>query len=341
VRAWPQIAALALLAAGLSGGPAAGAEPSCGGNDPWVLVNLRAESWSAAQKEGVLADLRRTLAGQGIGTCLAESHPPSAPLATLAIELASESRASVDIEVRDAVTHKRVRRDVDLAPIPPDGRELAIAIEADELLRASWAEIALDTARARVADVRPQVAGSVGQVLAPSRVQAAGSVGARFGAERYLGDRGAAFYGADAVGRLRLPRRMVLELAGGVRASPWALGANGRVRGLAAGAAAGLLVRLAGTQAGGSLEGGVALAGSWLELTAQPLPDANASSYGSVLIVGRARLGGRLPLGRALHLRADLGIGEALHGVEATDAGQVILSASGLELGAALGLETP
>jgi hypothetical protein len=340
VRPLPELA-VALLAAGLAGAPAARADPSCGGADPWVLVNLRADAWTAAQRDGVIADLRRTLAGQGIGTCLADAHPPSAPLATLAIELPSESRASVDIEVRDAVTHKRVRRDVDLAPIPPDGRELAIAIEADELLRASWAEIALDTARARAADVRPQVAGSVGQVLAPSRVQAGGGLGARLGAERYLGAAGMSLYGADAVGRVRLPRRLTLEIAGGVRASPWAGAADGRVRGLSAGASAGLAVRIAGAAAGASLEAGAALAGSWLELSAQPAPNAAASSYGGLLVVGRARITGRVPLGRALRLAAGVGVGEALHGVEATDAGQVILGASGLELGASVGLETP
>ena len=118
VRALPGFA-VAVLAAGLAGAPTARAEPSCAGADPWVLVALRADGWTAAQRDGVIADLRRTLAGQGIGTCLADAHPASEPLATLAIELPSASRASVDIEVRDAVTHKRVRRDVDLAPIPP------------------------------------------------------------------------------------------------------------------------------------------------------------------------------------------------------------------------------
>ena len=40
--------------------------------------------------------------------------------------------ATVDIEVRDVVTHKRVNRDVDLSRIPDDGRAAAIAIEADD-----------------------------------------------------------------------------------------------------------------------------------------------------------------------------------------------------------------
>jgi hypothetical protein len=85
----------------------------------------------------------------------------------------------------------------------------------------------------------------------------------------------------------------------------------------------------------------LALAASWLELSAQPQSDAAGSSYGGLLVVGRARLAGRLPLGRSLHLAGGLGVGEALHGVEGTDAGRVVTGASGLELGASVGVETP
>ena len=126
------------------------AQPRCaGGEGPWVLLQLGAQGWSDAQRAAVLSDLQHTLAGQGIAACSADAHPTAAPLATLAVELAAAdaAKATVDIEVRDAVTHKRVRRDVDLSRIPDDGRAAAIAIESDELLRASWAEVALDTAR--------------------------------------------------------------------------------------------------------------------------------------------------------------------------------------------------
>src|SRR6187551_652634 len=175
---------LVVCAASLTLAPRlAAAQPRCAGGDgPWVMLQLGAQGWSDAQRAAVLSDLQHTLASQGIAACSADAHPTATPLATLAVELAADdaAKARVDIEVRDAVTHKRVRRDVDLSRIPEDGRAAAIAIEADELLRASWAEIALDTARARQAEekARAQVAGSVEQVLAPARAES-GGVGAR------------------------------------------------------------------------------------------------------------------------------------------------------------------
>src|SRR6476469_7929756 len=95
----------------------AAADARCTGDGPWVQLQLGAQGWSDAQRAAVLSDLQHTLAGQGIAACSADAHPTAAPLATLAVELAADdaAKARVDIEVRDAVTHKRVRRDVDLS----------------------------------------------------------------------------------------------------------------------------------------------------------------------------------------------------------------------------------
>src|SRR5207237_7403060 len=131
---------LAVVAMG-GGRPAAAAQ--CPATEPWVRIELRAAAWTSAARDRVLDDLRRTLAGQGIDACVSNDQPAADPLATLAIDLPPDGPARAEIEVRDAVTQKRVRREVDLAGIPPDGREVAIAIEADELLRATWAGGAL------------------------------------------------------------------------------------------------------------------------------------------------------------------------------------------------------
>src|SRR6478672_5842985 len=193
----------------------AAVDARCTGDGPWVQLQLGAQGWSDVQRASVLSDLQHTLASQGIGACSADAHPNAAPLATLSVDasLDDSSKATVDIEVRDAVTHKRVRRDVDLSRIPDDGRAAAIAIEADELLRASWAEIALDTAQARRAEAHPQVVGSVAAVLAPARIETSGGLGARAAAERFVG--GATLIGADAVGRVLLSSRFALEISGG------------------------------------------------------------------------------------------------------------------------------
>jgi hypothetical protein len=329
----------AVLGAGLVFSPRAwGAAPRCDGNGPWVLVELRAESWTEAQRGGVVGDLQHTLAPQGIAACVAGARPSGEPLATLAIELAADGKATVDIEVRDAVTKKRVRREVDLTGIPADGRELAVAIEADELLRASWAEVALDTERARAAERRREVAGSVGQVLAPARVQGSGALGARAAGEIYLG--GATLLGADAFGRVRLGGRAGLELGGEIRAGPSVASDNGRVSALAAGGSVSLLFRVAGSHAA-SVDVGAGVSGAWLQFRADPDPGAAAESYANLLLVGRLRVIGRLALGRSMHAAAGFHVGETLRGVAATDAGEVVRSASGLVLGATLGLEAP
>ncbi|HWA77348.1 MAG TPA: hypothetical protein VG937_33665 [Polyangiaceae bacterium] len=324
------------LAATLLGARAARAELACDGERPWVRVQLRAQGFSAAQRERVLLNLEHTLSAQGIDACTEERAPKSEALAALRIDIDAESRASVEIEVRDSVTHKRVGREVDLRPIPDDGRELAVAIEADELLRASWAELALDTERARAAKPRPQVVESVRRVLSPARVRSTSTLGARAAAEYYLA-RGTVLLGADALGSLSLGPRAALELAVGMRTSPTFSGDHGTVRALAIGAGARLLFRLVGSD-DAALDGGGGFSGNWLQFRAEPSAPATASPYTDLLLVARAGLLFHLGLGRSLELSAGLSGGGALRGVEATDAGRVVASASGLELGATLGL---
>jgi hypothetical protein len=261
----------------------------------------------------------------------------------LTVDLSPEdtAKATVDIEVRDAVTHKRVRRDVDLSRIPDDGRAAAIAIEADELLRASWAEIALDTARARQAQAsaRPQVVGTVAQTLAPAQVGDAGAVGARAVIERYLGGGDLTLIGADAFGRAIAPRWQ-LEVAGELRAAPSTSAPHGRVSAFAAGGSVSFFVRVAGGRRA-SLAVGAGASASWLSFRSEPAAGAEGSSYANLLVAGRGRLVGRLGLGRAVHATAGVDVGAALLGVEAKDAGAVVASARGLLLAANLGLESP
>ncbi|MEO5769541.1 MAG: hypothetical protein ABIS92_14405 [Polyangia bacterium] len=333
----PFVVVIAYAAASLAYGRAWSAA-RCDGAEPWVLVELRADGWTDAQRRNVLGDLQNTLAPQGIGACAGATHPPGQPLATLAIELPPTGKAMVDIEVRDAVTKKRVRREVDLTSIPADGRELAIAIETDELLRACWAEIALDTERSRVAERRGAVAGSVAEVLTPARVQNAGSFGARAAGETFLG--GATLVGADTFGHLHLGGRAGIELAAEIRASPPVATAHGRVGALAAGGGISVLFRLAGGNAA-SIDVGVGIAGSWLQFRGEPSSGSRSSAYDNLLLVSRARVLGRLALGRWMHAALGVQAGETLVGVAARDSGQVVRSASGLALGATLGLETP
>ncbi|MES1205694.1 MAG: hypothetical protein ABUS79_07120 [Pseudomonadota bacterium] len=332
---------VAVSVAGLAFTPALSAQPRCAGGDgPWVSLQVAATRWTNAQRATVFSDLAHTLAGQGIAACSNEAHPGGAPLASVTVEIPSEDAgtATVDIEVRDAVTNKRVRRDLDLSRIPEDGRAPAIAIEADELLRASWAEIALDTARGRELQVRPQVAGSVAAVLAPARLGASGAVGARAAAEYFVG--GASLIGADVVARLHLSPRFDLDVAGGARLGVPVAAPHGQVSAMAAGGAVALLVRVAAGRRT-SLAVGPEVAASWLEFRAQPDAGAQGSTYDDLLVLVRLQLQGRLALGRSVHGTAGFSAGVVLRGLAATDAGQVVDQARGAVLGLTLGLEAP
>jgi hypothetical protein len=103
-----------------------------------VLVAL--EGFDPALATEVRKDLAAELAPRGIGVCTA--HAPDGELAA-ELWLSVPEPALVSIQVDDRVTGKRVARDVPATGIPPGGKALAIAIAADELLRASWAELDL------------------------------------------------------------------------------------------------------------------------------------------------------------------------------------------------------
>jgi len=340
-RLHPLLAPLALVVASLTT-RAAAATVGCAADGPWVQLQLGATAWTEAQRAGVLSDLQHTLAAQGIAACPADAHPAGAALATLTVDLSPEdtAKATVDIEVRDAVTRKRVRRDVDLSRIPDDGRAAAIAIEADELLRASWAEIALDTERARQAqaNARPQVVGSVEQVMAPARADSGGGLGARAAVEHFIG--GVTLVGADAVGRLRLAPRVDLEIAAALRLGPSVAAPDGEVSALAAGGRLALLFQLARGRRT-ALAAGAGIDAGWLEFRAQSTGGADAFTYANLLTVARLRVAGRLALGRTVHATAGLEVGAALRGVQAADGGAVVARARGAVVGATLGLEAP
>ena len=70
-------------------------------------------------------------------------------------------------------------------------------------------------------------------------------------------------------------------------------------------------------------------------------PGAASAPYASLLVVARLRLLGRVALGELLHLTAGVDGGVALRSVAATDTGQTVAAANGVELGAVLGVELP
>jgi len=120
------------------------------------VVLAATPDFGSALADEVRKDLAAELWPRGFGVCAAQMG--SGELAA-EIELGQPDAATVAIDVVDHTTGKRVGRDVTLARIPVSGRALAIAIAADELLRASWAELVLRRAEteAKRDEARPIV----------------------------------------------------------------------------------------------------------------------------------------------------------------------------------------
>ena len=272
------------------------------------MLQLGAGGWSERSARACCPTCSTRWPDKGSRPVRRDAHPAAAPLATLAVELAPDdtAKATVDIEVRDAVTRKRVRRDVDLSRIPDDGRAAAIAIEADELLRASWAEVALDTARARQAQAGGPTAGR--------RQRAAGDGAVARGERRRAGRarrgrallrRQSTLVGADGVGRVRpVAARSQLEIAGALRArSVGDRAARPGERARRRAAAWRCCVRVGGRPARVARRGrrrrrraGSSSAPSRRRARRRP-------SYANLLAVGSLRWLGRLALGRSVHAR--------------------------------------
>lgn len=316
------------------------AADACGASGrPWVSLTFAGANWPPRFEEQVLADLRPGLTSRGIDTCPDDSGPlTEPPLATVRVAAAEPTSVAVSVEVRDAVTEKRVSRDVDLARVPPDGRAFAIAIAVDELVWASWAEIALEkTRRAAPHPAKPpppEVVAGVEREL-PQRDERNSVLVLRFAAEHYGG--GQTQLGADLGALLPLAARLTLALDAGFRQGLRVSAPDGRVLSSAIGGDAALRFAVLHAAAGDAgVTAGARLAATRFRGAAgAPAHDAELSG-----LTAFARLGafGSLRLGGALYLDATVGAGAPLRALEATDDGEVVTGVAGVELFGALGL---
>lgn len=98
---------------------------------------------------GLLGRMRVELLGDGIGEVrLLEEGGDAAGVGVAVVRIAAApcapEAASFDVAVEDRVTRKQVRRVLDLAATASESRPRALALAVAELLRASWAELAVD-----------------------------------------------------------------------------------------------------------------------------------------------------------------------------------------------------
>jgi len=313
------------------------AAPRCGAEGrPWVSVVFESAGFSRAFAERVLGDLRAGLANRGIDACASAEGPKAAPLASVRITETSGPSVAVALEIRDAVTEKRVIREVDLSRVPADGRAFAVAIAIDELVWASWAEIALAKRSKATPKAKPppEVVKGVERVL-PEREERTLRLGALAAFEHHGG--GHTALGADVAASFPLGTRLGLGFALGLRQGRPVEADHGRVLSSAAGFEAMLAVNLVRAL---PLELGL-FAGpraALVRFTGDPSATSRGGEFSGLVLHLRAGAEAGIRVLGPLWVDLAGGAGAPLRGLEATDAGQVVTGVSGLELFARAGL---
>lgn len=307
----------------------------CGRRDkPWVSVAFEGAGLAADLETRVVEDFRAGLAARDIDVCLTSDGPSRAAIAAVRIAQPAANRVGVSVEVRDSLTEKRLTRAVDLSAVPRDGRAFAIALAVDELLRASWVELAIQRARRPAQRPPPEVARVVESTLAASRERPL-YLGVRAAAEHYGG--GQTHLGADAALTLALAPRWQLELLAGLREALVVTAPDGRVLASALGAGAQMRYLLVHTQ---GLEV-AALAGAraaWVRFRGDADPGRAEAELSGLCAYARTGLGAAARIGGPLWVEIGVNAGAPLRALAATDRGTVVSAVSGLELGAQAGL---
>lgn len=194
-----------------------------------AVVTLRFADGALAETLGTQTRqaLRSTLAS-GVLLCRPES--PAATNATARIQVVHDDSGTLQVELDDRLTDKRVTRALPLQEFPEDSRPLALAVACDELLRASWLELSLAPKPQQPRPVPPAVTAQVRADLetAQRRVRSRRSLFARGAVNWYSG--GVTMAGADVGVSRRLGPRWDIAFAIGGRRGRRIRSALGKAR---------------------------------------------------------------------------------------------------------------
>ncbi len=306
---------------------------SCRGARPWVALDTRA---AGALGRAMLWDLRAGLQPSNIDACESVPAGMPLPLARVVLRETNRSGARFSLDVTDSVTQKRVGRDLELARLPLDGRGLALAVAAEELLRASWAELALRGVRSAATAAPPEVRAVVAQRERPPQPGPRFTAsGLRLAFERFTG--GQTHFGAELFLVHPFGRLPALLAAVGARRALATQAPHGSIEAQAISAELGLSLAL---YREGGVELGPFLGTRALRLAFEPSADAGAQANerAGFVVTGRAGVSFAFGAPGVLRSYTALGAGLALKSFAASDSGDVVTSAAGLELLATTGL---
>lgn len=312
---------------------------TCGVDRPWVLMQLSELDPDFAAR--LISDLRAGLAPSRIDACVAEAIERKAPLATVRIAGVAGRELVFSIDVSDSVTEKRIGRDIDLRHVPSDGRAFALAVAADELLRASWAELALAKERQPKPQPpepkpAPRLPPEPAPVEPPALTQPSfTALGVGLGLEAYTG--GQLHFGVDAFWLQPLTGWLRFGLTAGVRRGLTVDAPSGSIGSRAIHVELSLRPTLVSSSIF-SLDALVGLRGSEVWFVPEPIAGAEATKTNSAALFGRGGLA--LTLGRAGSVRSvtTLGAGGPLRSFSASDGGEVVTGVSGVEFFATSGV---
>lgn len=280
------------------------------------------------------------LRSRHIAVCTAPSEGAPPPLGVVAVRTSSEA-AFVEVDVRDDLTAKSLKREVALADVPSDVRALTVAVAADELLRASWAELALKNAfspkqqekvPAEVRDVVRDTMESPKHEQAPRIAFGAGAALDAFTA-------GSTLLGADVLLDVWIVPRLRVVGRFGLRSGLAASGKDGDVATSAIAFKLGAAVTVTPPQLRAGLD--LALRAGVMRVAFVATPtrsDATARSLDDVAVLADAAVLGWLRLAPSLRALADAALSVPLRPVVATDAANVVTGVSGVGVSATLGL---
>ncbi|MCA9644453.1 MAG: hypothetical protein KC492_27360 [Myxococcales bacterium] len=116
---------------------------------PLIVMSAQVKPPDQIVADALRDHLKTQLAERGIDLCVG-SPGKRAPIGqvTLIIDRPDNGPVTALVRIGDNVTDKRVERTMDLSGMPADARALAVSSSADELLRASWAELMIADAPA-------------------------------------------------------------------------------------------------------------------------------------------------------------------------------------------------
>jgi hypothetical protein len=314
---------------------AADEEPACGGpGHPGIA--LRAEGMNPELRANVVEQLRVALAGRSFELCSAD-HGTGA-VAELDVTPGGTAGVSLTLSVRDEVTDKRVSRDIDLRAIPEDGRALAIAQAADELLRASWAELLVADAPKPKREVPPEITRAlpVAEVSPPEKRSPILELGAAAAIEHF--GSGHTQLGPDvSLGLFPIPR-LGAVLRAGVRSAARAEASSGTVDPTSVAGAIAVMAAALPRDGRVGLDAGTELFVTRVHYEATALPGAHARSDSATAVHVSAVARGWAVLTPPLRATFGISLGAPIHTVRAVAVDGTIAAVSGLLLGAHLGL---